>query len=112
MLTKRIHLNILHNNQLIMILMKHSPINNISQILLIPFRKKHHRFRVSFRCTVQTFPIGILADAFEDRADGAGEFRESSFGFGGVRALEEAVFSSYAWPGEAVEVDGGGLSKR
>lgn len=107
MLAQTIHLNILHNNQLIMILMKHRPIHNIPQILLIPLRKEHHRLRVPLGCPVQPFAVRVLADAFEDRAHGAGESLQSGLGFGGGCALVQAVEGAEGGPGEAVEVDCG-----
>jgi hypothetical protein len=120
MLTHRKDLNILDNNHLIVILMEHSSIHNIPQVLLIPFREEHHGLGVALGRLEEALAVGIFADAFEDRADGAGEFLETCFGFGGGGF--EAGAGAGAWgtllvvmgtrgeggrtgPAETVEVD-------
>ena len=107
MLTKRININILHNNQLIMILMKHRPIHNVPQILLIPLRKPHHRFRIPLGRAVQTLPIWVLPYAFENRPHGARKLCESSFGVGRVLAFVKPGEGANGGPAEAVEVNCG-----
>ena len=64
MLAETINLDILHNHQLIVILMEDSAVNDVSQVLLIAFREEHHCLCVSFGSTVQALSIWIFANAF------------------------------------------------
>lgn len=66
MLTERKYLNILHNYKFIMILMKHCPVDQISDVLLIPLGKEKHGPRVSLWGLTQPFPVWVLADALKD----------------------------------------------
>jgi hypothetical protein len=65
------YLNILHNDQLIMILMEDGTINNIPHILLIPSGEKQHGFCISFWGAEEAFSGRVLADTLEDGTDSA-----------------------------------------
>jgi len=81
-LTQTENFNILHDNQLIVIFMKDCPVNQIPDILLIPLREKHKRFRIPFGSFAETFAFGILADALKDCPDGSAELLEAFSRFG------------------------------
>ena len=49
--------------------MKHSAIDKVSHVLFVALSEEEHRLRISFRCTPQTFPIRILANAFQNGPD-------------------------------------------
>ena len=76
-------LNVLHNDHLVVILMKYSPIHNVPQILFVPLCEEHHGLRIPLWCLEETFTVWILADAFKDCTDGARELVEAGFGFFG-----------------------------
>jgi hypothetical protein len=65
--------NILHNHQLIMPLMEDCVVNNVSHILLVSLCKEQQSFGISVWCRKKAFAVGVLANAFENSADSAGE---------------------------------------
>lgn len=64
------HFNILHNYQLVVILMKYSTIDNVPQILFIAFREEHHGFCVALRCAIKSFSIRVFADTLQHSSYG------------------------------------------
>ena len=74
MLAKTENVDILHNNQLIVILVKNSPVDQIPHVLFVTLCEEHHGLCVSIRRAQKTFAVWVFTDAFEDRAYGAGEF--------------------------------------
>lgn len=69
MLAKTEDLNVLDNNELIVILVEDSAINNVPQVLLVALGEVHHSFCITFGGTVKTFSFRVLSDAFEQSAD-------------------------------------------
>lgn len=90
MLTQTKHVDISHDDHLVMIFRKHGIVNDICQPVLVPFGHPHQSLGVSFRCTLETFPVGVFADALQHGADGLREYEEVGFGLGGGKV--EALF--------------------
>jgi len=78
MLAETVHIDILHNDQLIMILVEYRPVDNIPEILLVPLREEHHRLRIPLRRPMQTLPIRIFSYALQDCAHRTRKLCEAS----------------------------------
>lgn len=63
------NLDIFDNDQLIVIFMKHCPIHQIADVLLVALGEKEHGFGISFWRTPKSFTLRIFAYTFEDRLD-------------------------------------------
>lgn len=72
-LAKRKHFDILDNDEFVVVLMEHSPIDNIKKILFVALGEEQHGFGVSFRGLQKTLAIRIFAQAFENGLDCARE---------------------------------------
>lgn len=83
MLAKRENLDILNDDQLIMILMKHSSIDKIPHVLFIPLGEIQHRLCIPLRRLTQTLPLGVLTDAFKDSPHRVGQFLDPIVGLFG-----------------------------
>ena len=66
-------LNVLDNDELVVILVEYSTVDNVSQILLVPLGEEHHGFGIALRSTVQTLSVRILTDTLEESANRARE---------------------------------------
>ncbi len=64
MLAKRVDLNVPHNDELIVVLMKYCSIHDVAQILLVSLREEHHSFRVSIGRLQKALPVWIFTNAF------------------------------------------------
>lgn len=62
-------LDIFDNDQLIVIFVKHGPIHQITDVLLVALGEEEHGFGISFWRTSKSFPIWIFAYTLEDRLD-------------------------------------------
>jgi len=65
MLAKTENFNVLYDDELIVIFVEDSAINNVPQVLLVALGKVHHSFCITFGSTVKTLPLGILSDTLE-----------------------------------------------
>ena len=66
MLAQRKNLNIFYNDELIMIFVKDSSIDQITDVLLIAFRKVEHGFCIALRRPSQTLSVWVLSYTFKD----------------------------------------------
>ena len=83
-LAQRKHLNVLDHDQLVVVLMKHSPVDQVPNILLVPLCEEEHGFCVALWRATEAFALWILADTLEDGAHGALELGQACGGlFGG-----------------------------
>lgn len=94
-LAKAKDFNVFDNDQLIVILMEHGAINNVSQVLLVTLGKVHHSFCVTLGRTVEPLPLGVLANAFEECANCSREFLLTSGSLFGGRFESLASASAY-----------------
>ena len=72
-LAKRVDLNIPYDDQLVMVLVEHRTIDDITQVLLISLCEEEQGLGITLRCLQQSLAIGIFANAFEDGSYGAGQ---------------------------------------
>jgi hypothetical protein len=84
---KRIDVNVLDNDQLIVILVEDSAVDQVPNILLVTLGEVKHGLGVSLGCLTKPFSLRILADAFENRADSSGQLLKSLFGLLRCRLL-------------------------
>lgn len=103
-------LNVLYNHELVVILVEYSAINNVAQILFVALCEEQQRFRVPVWRRQQALAVGILADAFENRPDGASQLLQALGLFLVCRLFPLA--RALAGPAETVKVDGGVLRVR
>ena len=68
MLAQRENLNIFNNDELIMIFVEHSSVNQITDVFLIAFSKVKHSFGIAFRGPSQTLPVRIFSYTFQNGA--------------------------------------------
>lgn len=61
--------NVLDNDELVMIFVEYSAVDDVAKILLIAFREEHHGFCISLWCVMQAFPIWIFSYTFEQCPD-------------------------------------------
>lgn len=73
MLAKTEDLNVLDNDELIMILVEDSAVNNVPQVLLVALGKVHHSFGITFGGSMKTLSFWVLSNALEQSADCSGE---------------------------------------
>jgi hypothetical protein len=66
-LAKRRELNIFHDYQLVMIFVKHRAVHDGVQVLFVAFCKEEHCLRIALWCIKQTFSVGVLTNAFQNR---------------------------------------------
>ena len=66
MLAQRKDLDIFDNDELIMIFVEDSPIDQIPDVLLIAFRKVEHGFCIALRRPSQTLPGWVLSYTLQD----------------------------------------------
>ena len=66
MFAQREDLDIFDNDELIVIFVEHSSINQITNVLLIAFSKVEHGFCITLRRPSQTLSVWIFSDAFQD----------------------------------------------
>lgn len=100
------HLDVLDDDHLGVILLENRPVDDIPHVLLVPLCEEQQGIGVAMGCGQDALPIGILTDAFEERAHGALHALEAAL----TRSLVllEALAGSNGRSGEAVEVDHGG----
>lgn len=67
------HLDVLDNHKLIVILVEHSTIDQISYVLFVSLGEKHQSFGISLWRLEQAFPLRIFSDALKDSPHGARE---------------------------------------
>ena len=77
MFTEREDFDVFHDDQLIVVLMEHSTIHNVPQILLIALGEEEHSLCISLRRLQQTFSVGIFPYTFQDRPDSAAQLSQS-----------------------------------
>ena len=83
-LAKTEDLNVLYDNELIVILVEDSAVDNVPQVLLVALGKVHHSFCITLRGTVKTLSFWVLADTLEQSTDCSGELLLTGCGlFGG-----------------------------
>lgn len=73
-LAEREDLDILHNDQLVMVLLEDGAVHQIPDILLIALGEEEHGFGVALWSTPQPLPLRILPYAFQDSRDCALQF--------------------------------------
>lgn len=61
MLAKRKDLNVLHNDELIVVLVKNCAIDDVKKILLVSLCEKQHGFRIALRSLEKTLAVGVFA---------------------------------------------------
>ena len=64
-LAEREDLNVLHNNQLIVILVEDSAVNDVAKILLVALGEEQHSLSIALWGIQQTLAVGILTKAFQ-----------------------------------------------
>lgn len=79
MLTQREDFDVLHNDQLIVVFVENSPIDQVSHVLFIALCEKEHSSGVSFRGGSETLSLWILANAFENGPHSSCQFLYSLF---------------------------------
>lgn len=74
---QREDIDILYNDQLIVVLMKNSSIDQISHVLFIAFCEVEHGLCISLGSFPETLSFWILPDTFENGLHSSGEFLNS-----------------------------------
>lgn len=78
-------LNVLDNHHLVVALLEDGPVDNVAHVLLVALGQEEHGLGVALGRGEETFAVRVLADAFEQGADGALHLVEAllalSFGF-------------------------------
>lgn len=77
MLAERKDLNVLHNDELIVVLVENCPVDNVEEVLLVALCEEEHGFGVALRSLEKALTVGVFAKAFEDRPHCAREFLET-----------------------------------
>lgn len=72
-LAEREYFNVLHDDKLVMVLVENSPINKVTDILLVTFGEVEHSLGISLGCLPQSLSFGILTNALQDSSDGSGQ---------------------------------------
>lgn len=57
-----------------MVLVENSPINKVTDILLVTFGEVKHSLGISLGCLPQSFSFGILTNALQNGSDSSGQF--------------------------------------
>ena len=76
-LAQRKDLNVLHDDELIVVLVEDGAIDNLTQVLLVALCEEQEGFGVAVRSVEQALAVGVLANALEDGAHGAGQLRQT-----------------------------------
>jgi hypothetical protein len=95
MLAQTKHVDVPHNNHLVVVFRKHRVIDHIHQPLLVPLGHPHERLGVPLGRALQALAVRVLADALEDGAQGGREDGEVGGGLGGGKV--EALFGQFGW---------------
>ena len=71
MLAQREDLDILHNNELVVVLMEDSTIDNVTHVLLVSFGEEEHGLCISIRRITQSFALRVFSYAFKNSLHGS-----------------------------------------
>lgn len=78
-LAQREHLDILDDNQLIVIFMENSTVDEIPNILLVSLCEVKHSLGVSLGRLPQSFSLRVLSDAFQNSSHSTGQLLDALF---------------------------------
>src|SRR5690348_10199558 len=73
-LTQRKNVNVLHSDQLIVVLVEHCAIDQVPHILLITLGEVEHGLGISLWSLAETLALWILTNTFQDRPYRSREF--------------------------------------
>jgi hypothetical protein len=107
MLAEREDLDIFHNDQLVVVLVEDSAIDNVAEVLLVALGEEQHSLGIALRCVQQTLTVGVLTKAFQHRPHGTRELLEVL-----CLLLLSGLLPApcaFAGPAEPIEVDCGVL---
>ena len=109
-LAKGEDLDVPHNDELVMVLVEDSTVDDVAQVLFVALCEKEQRFRVALWCVEQPLTVGVFAQTLEHSPDSARQLLEVRrlLLFGCLLPLPRTL----AGPAKPVEVDGGVLRVR
>lgn len=87
MLAHREDVDVLDDDQLIVILVEDSVVDQVPNILLIALSEIEHGLGISHGGFPKSLSFRVLTDTFQDRADSSGHLLKSLFGLLGRRLL-------------------------
>lgn len=70
-LAERKDLDVLHNDELIMVLVEDGAVDNVKQVLLVSLCEEQHSLRVALWGLEKALTVGVLAQAFENGPNSA-----------------------------------------
>ena len=66
MLAKRENLNVLDNDELVVVLVKHRPVDNVPNVLFVALCKIQHCLGISFRRAADAFSVRVFTDTLQN----------------------------------------------
>jgi hypothetical protein len=123
---QREDLDVLDNDKLVVVLVEDGAVHNLAQVLLVTLGEEEEGFRIAVGRVAEALAVGILANALENGAYGAGQLRQPLLlllvrrflPFAGAFALPMLAVnggvlaaSRPTRPAQAVKVDGGVLGE-
>lgn len=73
MLAETEDLDVLYDDELIVIFVEDSAINNVPQILFVTFGEVHHSLCIALRRTMKALSFWVFSNAFKQSTDCSGE---------------------------------------
>lgn len=109
-LAKGEDLDVPHDDELVMVLVEDSTVDDVAQVLFVTLCEEEQRFRVALWCVEQPLTVGVFAQTLEHSPDSARQLLEVRhlLLFGCLLPLPRTL----AGPAKPVEVDGGVLRVR
>ena len=72
-LAKGEDLDVPHNDELVMVLVEDSTVDDVAQVLFVALCEEEQRFRVAIGCIEQAFAVGVFSDALQHGSHGTGQ---------------------------------------
>jgi hypothetical protein len=94
-LAKTENLNVLYDDELVVIFVEDSAVNNVPQVLLVALGKVHHSFCITLRSTMETLSFRVFSNTLEQSTDCSGELFLTGCGLFGGRFESLACASAY-----------------